>query len=213
MTEYMTDEEQVERIKKWWSDNGSSVIAGLVIGIGGLAGWRFYVDYTTTQAAQASAHFNQSLSSLDASQSDSAIEQANLVLSDYASTPYADLAQFALAKAYVESEQYEQAAATLQKVVDEASETGIQMIARMRLAAVQQQLGQLDQALSTVKVEYPEQFTAAVEELKGDLLASQGKVEQAREAYQKARLANPPAANPQYLQQKLDNLGTPSATS
>ena len=43
MNEFVTDDEQVERIKKWWADNGSSVIAGLVIGIGGLLGWRYWV--------------------------------------------------------------------------------------------------------------------------------------------------------------------------
>ncbi len=213
MTEYMTDEEQVERIKKWWSDNGSSVVAGLVIGIGGLAGWRFYVDYKTTHAAEASAYFTQMMSALDANKSDAAIEQANLVLGDYSSTPYADLAQFALAKAYVSSEKYEEAAQTLQKIIGDSSETTIQVIARMRLAAVQQQLGQLDQALKTLEVEYPQQFSAAVEELKGDILAAQGQAEQARAAYQKARMANPPAANPQFLQQKLDNLGVSSLNS
>ena len=54
MNEYVTDDEQVERIKKWWSDNGSSVVAGLVIGIGGLMGWRYWVDYKDNQAAEAS---------------------------------------------------------------------------------------------------------------------------------------------------------------
>lgn len=213
MTEYMTDEEQVERIKKWWADNGSSVIAGLVIGIGGLGGWRFYVDYTTTQSAEASSHFTKMVGSLDADKPDAAIQQANLVVSDYGSTPYADLAQFALAKAYVSSGKYEEAAQTLQKIIDDSSEASIQVIARMRLAAVQQQLGQLDQALKTIEVDYPQQFSAAVEELKGDILASKGQAEQARAAYQKARMANPPAANPQFLQQKLDNLGVSSLNS
>jgi predicted negative regulator of RcsB-dependent stress response len=207
MTEYMTDEEQVERIKKWWSDNGGAVIAGLVIGIGGLAGWRFYTDYKANQAAEASAHFSQMISALDSSQADQAIEQANVVLNDYSSTPYAQLAQLALAKAYVSSEKYEQAAQTLQKLVDESTEPSLQTIARLRLAEVQLQLGQPDQALQTIDVAHPQQFNAAAEELKGDILASQGQKEQAREAYQKARMANPPAANPNFLRQKLDNLG------
>jgi predicted negative regulator of RcsB-dependent stress response len=213
MTEYMTDEEQVERIKKWWSDNGSSVIAGLVIGVGGLFGWRIYVDYKTTNEAEASSHFTQMVGALDANKSDSAIEQANLVLADYSSTPYAELAQFALAKAYVSSEKYDQAAEILQKLMADSSEATIQAIAGIRLAAVQQQLGQLDQALKTIEKEYPQQFSAAVEELKGDILAAQGQTEQAKVAYQKARMANPPAANPQFLQQKLDNLGVSSLNS
>lgn len=213
MTEYMTDEEQVERIKKWWSDNGSSVIAGLVIGIGGIGGWRFYVDYKTTQAAEASAHFSNMVSALDNKKSDAAIEQANIVLSDYSSTAYAELAQLALARAFVDAEKYDQAAQQLQLLLDSSSEDALKLIARKRLAAIQLQLGQMDMALKTLDVAYPEQFAAAFEELKGDILAKQGNADQAREAYQKARLANPPAANPEFLQQKLDNLGVSSLNS
>ncbi|MDH5355953.1 MAG: tetratricopeptide repeat protein, partial [Gammaproteobacteria bacterium] len=34
-----TDEEQVEKLKKWWQENGRSVIAGIIIGVGGLFGY------------------------------------------------------------------------------------------------------------------------------------------------------------------------------
>ncbi|MEW8396328.1 MAG: tetratricopeptide repeat protein, partial [Candidatus Thiodiazotropha sp.] len=40
MSEYQTEEEQVEAIKRWWKENGTSVIAGLVIGLGGIFGWQ-----------------------------------------------------------------------------------------------------------------------------------------------------------------------------
>jgi len=213
MTEYVTDEEQVERIKKWWSDNGSSVIAGLIIGVGGLTGWRFYVDYNVSQSAEASAHFSDLQNAMANKQSDKAIEYANIVLDDYQSTPYADLSRLSLARIYVDNEQYEQAAQQLQLLVDSTRETGLEMIARKRLAAVQAQLGQNDQALQTLDVEYPIEFTAAIEELKGDILAAKGAADQAQEAYQKARLANPPSANPQFLQQKLDNLAGSIQTS
>ncbi|MBT4452093.1 MAG: tetratricopeptide repeat protein, partial [Gammaproteobacteria bacterium] len=65
MNDFVTDDEQVERIKNWWSDNGSSVIAGLVIGIGGLMGWRYWVDYQTNVAAEASSHFANMVSSVE----------------------------------------------------------------------------------------------------------------------------------------------------
>jgi predicted negative regulator of RcsB-dependent stress response len=208
MNDYVTDEEQVERIKKWWSENGSSVIVGLVIGIGGLSGWRFWVDYTTNQAGEASAYFSQALDALQEQRHDSAIEQASLVLDEYASTPYADLAYLALAKAYVETGDFARAASQLESLIHQTDEPSLEMIARKRLAAVQLQLGKLDAALATLEIDYPPTFTAGFEELKGDVLVARGDNQAARQAYQKARLANPAAANPRLLQQKIDDLGT-----
>ena len=76
MNDFATDDEQVERIKNWWKDNGSSVIAGLVIGIGGLLGWRYWVDYKANVAAEASAHFATMVSSIESNKEDVAIDEA-----------------------------------------------------------------------------------------------------------------------------------------
>jgi len=213
MTEYLTDEEQVERIKKWWSDNGTSVIAGLVIGVGGLSGWRFWVDYRDNVAAEASAHFSEMMTALDASQQDSVIEHANIILDEYSSTTYADLARLSLAKAYAEAGEFNKAEQQLNMIVDNSTETSLNLIARKRLSTVLLQQGKLEQAFSVVDIDYPSEFAAAFEEMKGDILAAQGKNNAAIEAYQKARLAQPAAPNAQYLQQKLEDLGRDSVNS
>jgi len=33
MAEHLNDEEQVEALKKWWSENGKSVVGGVVLGL------------------------------------------------------------------------------------------------------------------------------------------------------------------------------------
>ncbi|MYE24023.1 MAG: tetratricopeptide repeat protein, partial [Gammaproteobacteria bacterium] len=38
----MTDEEQAERLKKWWDANGVSLIVTLVLAVGAVIGWRYY---------------------------------------------------------------------------------------------------------------------------------------------------------------------------
>ncbi len=211
MNDYVTDDEQVERIKKWWSENGSSVIFGLVIGIGGLVGWRYWVDYRNNVNAEASMHFEAMVQAVEQKQSDEARKQAELILEQYDSTAYAVLAQLTLARVQVESGEFEQAEQTLQAVLDTKPEKPIEMITRERLAAVQLQLGKLDQALATLQVDYPKQFAAIFEELKGDILAAKGDVQAAKAAYQTAKLSQPGPANPQYLQQKMDDLGVSTA--
>ena len=49
MDVYKTEEEQVEAIKKWWQENGKSIIAGVVIGITAIFGWRAYDSHMAVQ--------------------------------------------------------------------------------------------------------------------------------------------------------------------
>jgi predicted negative regulator of RcsB-dependent stress response len=207
MNDYVTDDEQVEKIKQWWKENGSSVIAGLVIGVGGLFGWRYWVDYRDSQAAQASEHFERMVRAIEQGQDDQAMEEARAILDQYGSTAYAAMARLSLARAHVDQGQYDQAADALQALLDERPDLAIEMLARKRLAAVRLQQQRYDDALNVLNVEFPQPYAAGFEELRGDVLAAQGDAAAAREAYQRARLAQPPSADPRLLQQKLDDLG------
>ncbi len=211
MTEFVTDEEQVERLKKWWTDNGSSVIAGLVIGIGGLLGWRYWVDYQSNVSSQASAHFVDMINAVENSNNELALAEAEIIISDYSSTAYSNLAVLTLAKVFVESEQYQKAADQLSSLIQSKPDRAIELLARKRLSVLQLQLGQLDDALVTLKVENVDRFAAAYDELEGDIMSAKGDIIAARDAYLRARLAQPSVANPEYLQQKIDDLGAPKA--
>ena len=213
MNEFVTDDEQVERIKKWWADNGSSVIFGLVIGIGGLVGWRYWVDYRNNVNAEASMHFDSMVQAVQQRNSKTAIDEAMNIIDDYNSTAYAELARLTLARVYVDEKQFDKAAQQLQAVIDSKPEQPMEMLARERLAAVQLQMGKLDDALATLNVDYPKQFAAAFEERKGDVLAAKGDIAAAKAAYQSAKLAQPAPANPQFLQQKMDDLGATGMNS
>ncbi len=202
-----TDEEQVEKLKKWWQENGRSVIAGIIIGVGGLFGYRYWIDYQNEVAEQASSHFNQMVEALDASNSDAANEYANALISDYESTEYATIARLALSRTFVESGDYEKAEDQLQQVVGSVGNEALGYLARNRLAAVQLQMSQPEQALNTLSIDFPAEFSASVEELKGDIYAQQGKVVEAADAYRKALRGTPGPANGQFVQQKLDDLG------
>ena len=202
-----TDEEQVEKLKKWWEENGRSVIAGVIIGVGGLFGYRYWVDYQNQLAEQASLQFDEMISALEASQNDNAITHAENLLNDYSSTDYAILARLTLARIYVENGDFEKAGEQLQQIVGTADNQPLGYLARKRLASVQLQMSNLDQALSTLSTDFPEAFGAGVEELKGDIYAEMGNTTDAAEAYRKALRATPGPADPQVLQQKLDDLG------
>ncbi|MFT4608469.1 MAG: putative negative regulator of RcsB-dependent stress response [Chitinophagales bacterium] len=201
-----TDEEQVEKLKQWWKENGKAVVAGIVIGVGSLIGYRYWIDYQETNAEQASSHFIQMVDAIESGNNDAADEQANRLLNDYGSSEYATMARFALAKILVGAENYEKAQHHLQQVIGNAGDSPLAYVARQRLATVQLQMAKFDLGLKTLSIDFPEQFMASVEELKGDLYASQGNTAEAADAYRKAQQSLPGPANTKFLQQKLDDL-------
>jgi predicted negative regulator of RcsB-dependent stress response len=203
-----TDDEQVEKLKKWWEENGRSVIAGIIIGVGGLFGYRYWVDFQESRAEAASTHFVQVMEALESGNSAVVVEQADTLISDYSGSEYATLARFALARNFVEAGEFEKAQSELQQIVGSVGEAPLGFLARKRLASVQLQLSQAEAALITLSVEFPQAFSAAIDELKGDIYAQQGKTAEAANAYRKALAATPGPANGEFVQQKLDDLGS-----
>ncbi len=203
-----TDEEQVEKLKQWWNENGRAVIAGIVIGLSGLFGYRYWVDMHEAAAEAASVHFTKMVTALETSDSAIIDLQANILIAEYSDTEYAILARFALARNFVENGEYEMAGHELEQIIGSVGENPLGFLARNRLAIVQLQLARPEQALATLSVEIPPAFRAAVEELKGDIYASLSKNGEAARAYRKAQGEIPAPANAEFLQQKLDDLGT-----
>jgi predicted negative regulator of RcsB-dependent stress response len=202
-----TDDEQVEKLKKWWEENGRSVIAGVIIGVGGLFGYRYWIDLQETTAEAASAQFVQMMEALKSSDNAAVAERADTLISEYADTEYATLARFALARNLVDSGQFDQAQIQLEQIIGTVGDAPLGYLARKRLASVQVQSAQLEQALVTLSVKFPPAFGAGVDELKGDIYAQQGKIDEAANAYREALSATPGPANREFLQQKLDDLG------
>lgn len=202
-----TEEEQVEKLKAWLKENGLSIVAGIVIGVGGLGGYRYWDHLQTTTAEQASSHFTQMIEALDSKNNDDLQQHAQMLIDEYSATEYAVMAHFAMAKNYLSNDEYEKAAESLQQVVGSAGQEPLGYLARTRLAAVQMQREQFDQALSTLKIEFPQSFAAGVDELRGDILSRQGKTVAAQAAYRKAQQADPGPANAEFLRQKIEDLG------
>ena len=202
-----TDDEQVEKLKKWWEENGRSVIAGVIIGVGGLFGYRYWIDLQEATAEAASAQFVQMMEALKSSDNAAVAEHADTLIAEYAGTEYATLARFALARNLVDSGKYDEAQTQLEQIIGTVGDAPLGYLARKRLASVQVQSAQLEQALVTLGVEFPSAFSAGVDELKGDIYAQQGKIDEAANAYREALSATPGPANSNFLQQKLDDLG------
>ncbi|UCE90705.1 MAG: tetratricopeptide repeat protein, partial [Pseudomonadota bacterium] len=49
-----SEREQIEALKKWWNENGKSIVIGIAIGVAVVAGYRGWIAYRTDLAQDAS---------------------------------------------------------------------------------------------------------------------------------------------------------------
>lgn len=211
---YSSEEEQIEAMKKWWRENGTAIVVGVVVGVGALFGWQGWQKYKISQAESASAIYTNVMNALDAGKSDS-LQSINASINDlqkdYAGTPYAALASLAGAKVAIQSDDAATAKSRLQWVIDNAGQPELADVARLRLARIHLTAAEWDAAARLLNRHYPESFSASVNEMLGDMHAAQGKTAEALEAYNRALSAQTPPSNRDLIQIKRDALAEPAA--
>lgn len=185
---YISDEEQWEKVKGWWRANGTFIIAGLVIGLAIIGGWRWWEHSQAQRELEASTlyvQFEQALNQPAAKEGAAEAVGKNLI-SNYGDTPYAAQAALGLASSEVTANQPDKAASHLQWVVDNADDDSLARLARLRLARVQIANDQAKAALATLSAVKPGGFESLYAEVRGDAWRSLGDLAKAHEAYQAA---------------------------
>lgn len=213
MDAYISDNEQVEVIRKWWRENGKSLLLGLVIGIVGLAGYRYWDDSRGVRAESASINYEELLGLINKKSVDDARKAGQIILDNYADTTYARLAALSLAKLELGDGKLDAAKGRLQWVLDHAGPDQLASLARSRLAQITLGEGKPDAAWTLLEqggLTKGDGFA----ELRADILAARGKVDEAAALYQKA-LADVivGGGNPAVIELKLERIGrsTPGA--
>lgn len=207
MNEYETEEQQIEALKKWWKENGTSLIVGLFVGVTGLFGWRYYVDQNNVNSILASDLYMQVLQGANSGSIDEkTIDMHNQLINAYSDTPYASLASLALAKTEYDKDNADGAVAQLELAVKHANDDVIIQIANLRLVRVYIEQKKYDEAMAILNMKHAAAYDAQYEELKGDVYNAQGDLVQARLAYDKAIDLQGIAAS-KWLKLKRQNLG------
>ena len=130
------------------------------------------------------------------------------IVDRYSSTAYAAMAALGGAKAAFITGDLAAARTQLKWVIDNASEDAVRDVARLRLAGVLLDENNHDEALKILDAVPVESLTGLFADLRGDVLAAQGRNAEARSAYQLA--LDRSEANSGYratIQLKLDALG------
>ncbi|MGH1371258.1 MAG: YfgM family protein [Cellvibrionaceae bacterium] len=222
MAEHLSEEEQLEALKRWWSENGTSTVVGVVLAISGYLGWGFWQDKQQSDAEAASANYETLMEAvvaepgqlLSEEQLTTANHLADELKAQHSSSLYASQAALFKAKLAVQSDDLSLAAAELQWVIERNVEPALTLLTRSRLARVQMDLGEYDQALTTVQDAKSGSFKAMFAEIRGDIFLAQGQSSQARAAYQLAldNLITEQASRRPLLEIKIGDLKTAPIT-
>lgn len=201
-----TEEETVEYLKQWIRENGLAVILGVVIGLSGIAGARYWFTYTRTQAEQASLQYDQVATALAAQKYVDVMQQGKGLLDNYGNSSYAVLGALAMAKASLATGNAAAARDHLAWALAKADDEGMKHIARIRLARLFVDAKDYTAAMKLITDQPHGAFGSLYEELRGDILAEQNNTNQAREAYRLALVGAKDSSRRQFVQMKLDNL-------
>jgi len=223
VTAHLTEEEQLEALKRWWNENGKATLVGVVLAVGGYFGWQGWQDHQRSQAESASLIYQNLVEATITTAGESLAEDkrataahlAGQLKSDYRGSQYAQNAALFMAKLAVEANELDKAVEELNWVLDQNPSQGIELLTRLRLARVQASQGAYDKALAILAAAEPETFAAAFAEVRGDIYLAQGKTSEARGAYQLAlnSLLEQQANRRLLLQMKLDDLQQPAPTA
>ena len=218
MAVHLTEEEQLESLKRWWAENGKSTVIAVVLAVTAYLGWGVWKDRQQASAESAAAIYQNLLAALEADQGQAPSEEqaanvhhlAGQLKQDFGSSLYASQAALFAAKLAVESGELDKAANELEWVIDKNVDPALTLVTRARLARVRIAEGKLDAAVALLAEPKNTAFTATFAELRGDILLQQGKVNDARAAYRLAidNLVEGQESRSRLLQVKLDDLQT-----
>lgn len=186
----LTDEEKLEQLKKWWGENGGSIITGVVLGLAVLFGGKAWFSYQESNAQTASNLYTVLMNSMESGDALAVSQKAGVLVSDYGKTPYASLGALALAKVRIEEGDLEAAQAQLEWVLENSSSEMMQDVARLRLARVLIALENLDGADTLLnQAVRGNAFEPLYAEVRGDVFVARGKMTEANQAYKEALAA------------------------
>ena len=204
----LEEQEQLDQLKHFWRQYGNLITWVLVLVLGGFVAYNGWNMYQRSQAAKASALFDELDKAVQGGDVDKAARVFNDMKDHYGRTAFAEQAGLLAAKVQADKGKSDDARATLEWVAGNAVEDEYRVIAKLRLAGLLLDQKKYDDALKQLPTDAGKAFEGLVADRRGDVLQAQGKKEEAKAAYQQAWKAMDPATEYRRLvEAKLTALG------
>jgi predicted negative regulator of RcsB-dependent stress response len=182
----LQEQEQLDALKAFWKTYGNLITWLLILALGVYAGWNGWQYWQRDQGMKAGAMFDELERAAQAGDAD----RAGRVFADlkerFPRTAMAQQGALLAAKTQFDKGQIDAAKANLTWAAENAVEDEMRTVARLRLAALQADAKQFDEALQSLDAAKAPAFEGLVADRRGDILMLQGKRDEARIAYQAA---------------------------
>ena len=209
MDELLSEKEQIERMRTWWSEYGLHVIGGVVLGAAILFGLNYYQSAQVAAQVEASAMYD----ALTANIADGDLEAAEASAADidaaHGNSSYAAQSKLAMARLYMDKNRDADAAETLRSLLAMDGFDNLKHIGRVRLAKILLYQDNAEEVLSLLDGQDSGAFAARYAEARGDAYVMLGRFPEARESYEAALQEPIPTIDQGLVQLKL--LDLPSA--
>jgi predicted negative regulator of RcsB-dependent stress response len=212
--DYLTDDEQLEHVKRVVAENWVWVAGGVLLGAALIFGYRYYENSRNERALRAAAQFDDMTEALGRDDPAKSRQVAAGLIKDYPSSPYADQAQLLLARLSVDDGKPADAIAPLTQVMTNSRDGELKQIARLRLARVLTAVGRPDDALKTLTQDSWGAFAGAAHEVRGDVFYAKHDSSSALREYQAALIGSDAGnVDASLLQLKIADLAAPAAAA
>ena len=188
MADHLQEEEQLEAISQWWQEKRASVIAVVVLTLGGAIGWSQYEDYINEKAVAAANTYDGLLQERESGES---AEELALISAGLREThdgeAFAEFASLQVAAAAVEAGDLVLARDELESVMATIElDSTLGQLVQLRLARVMAASG--DEATAVAILEQgSSSFPASYAQALGDIHLAAGRESEALMAYQSAQ--------------------------
>jgi predicted negative regulator of RcsB-dependent stress response len=182
----LEEQEQLDAIKHFWKRYGNLITWALIGALGVFAAWNAWNWYERDRSAKAALLFDEIDRAVQASDLEKAARAFGDMKERYGSTTFAAQGGLLLARLQFDKGQLDATRASLEWVASRAGDKEYPIVARLRLAGVLLDEKKFDEALKALPTDAPKAFAALAADRRGDILAAQGKPEDAAAAYRSA---------------------------
>jgi len=207
---HASEEEQIEALKKWWKENSSSLITGVLLGLSVLFGAKAWFGYQETQALNASGLYIRVMEALGRNDTQQVRTFAEEIMNNYSGTAYAPPTALALARVAVDQGEYEAARSHLEWALEHADNEAMRHTVRLRLLRLLIDGKDYDQAaslLAGVAEADAGVYRYGDTVARGDLALARDRRSEARDAYKEALEIQPQqTTDGELVRMKYENL-------